>query len=47
MIYSSKVKFIDKLNNHQLAGGVLYIVETDKDAEEINLIMKKVRKYKI
>lgn len=40
-------KFIDKLNKHQLAGGVLYIVETEKDAKEINYIMKKVKKYRI
>ena len=45
-VHTTHDKFMLKLNKHKLSGNVLYIVDTDRDSNEINNIMKKVKQYR-
>ena len=38
--------FENHLNRNTLLGGVLYVVESDKNVDEVNRVMEKVRKYR-
>ncbi|MEN8227396.1 MAG: hypothetical protein ABFS38_04515 [Bacteroidota bacterium] len=39
--------FEDHLQSHSLPGGVLYVVTSDRNVDEVNRIMEKVRTYRV
>jgi hypothetical protein len=40
-------RFVDRLNRHQLVGGVFYKVTDAPDAATVNRLMEKVRAYRV